>query len=499
MKNLIIALVVYKVVSFTLLAIYRLTLHPLASFPGPFLARISPLYEYYFAFCKTGVIQHCHDALHSKYGPIIRTMPNEITINDPEAYHEIHYVGTKFLKTDFYLGHRGFDSTFGSIDPKLHRKARSNVAYMFARSTVAKHEPVVVEKCGLATARIEREIGKAGGKALVEMKPLVYGLLFDIVSDYTFGGKFEILKQEKIHHPIVESLEAAIEAHEILRYFPGFLEKFEALMPIWLADKLGLIAITGQLELRTTLRNEIRALNAKRESGNLQKNEGKPTVLSDLLDKGVDVDALGRESNTLLGAALDTTSWTIMSSVYQMAKNKDVQQKLYEALKELSPNRDDFVTQEQAESHPYVVAVLKEILRTTTSVMGKLPRYSPPGGATVMGTFIPEGTIINTSVYLIHNNPKVFANPEKFDPERWLQPSSKKLERYLVSFSAGTRACVGMHFAYLNLYVGIAALYRKFEFDLTEEMKDEGWLFAERLVAVKRGLEPNFLVRRRED
>src|SRR5687768_15252783 len=108
------------------------------------------------------------------------------------------------------------------------------------------------------------------------------------------------------------------------------------------------------------------------------------------------------------------------------------------------------------------------------------PRVSPPGGATVLGQHIPAGMTVGTSVYLVHNNPKAFPNPERFDPERWLQPDSKKLDKYLVAFSSGTRGCVGMHFAYMSLYIGMAALYRRFEFDLTEEMRQEGWLWAEK-------------------
>src|SRR5690606_28616946 len=126
-------------------------------------------------------------------------------------------------------------------------------------------------------------------------------------------------------------------------------------------------------------------------------------------------------------------------------------------------------------------------------------RITPPEGATILGQHIPGGTSIGTSLYMVHQNPKVFPHPEKFDPERWLQPDSKKLEKYLVAFSAGTRSCVGMHFAYMTLYIGMSALFRKFEFDLTDEMREEGWLWAERFVASKRGLEPDYLVKPRLD
>lgn len=49
----------------------------------------------------------------------------------------------------------------------------------------------------------------------------------------------------------------------------------------------------------------------------------------------------------------------------------------------------------------------------------------------------------------IHQNAAIFPDPEKFDPERWLQPknsdtSLRNLRNYLVPFAKGTRSCVGM-------------------------------------------------------
>jgi hypothetical protein len=56
-KNIALAFVAYEVLSFIVLAIYRVTFHPLAGFPGPFLAKISPLYEYYYGVSSLTNIQ----------------------------------------------------------------------------------------------------------------------------------------------------------------------------------------------------------------------------------------------------------------------------------------------------------------------------------------------------------------------------------------------------------------------------------------------------------
>lgn len=58
-------------------------------------------------------------------------------------------------------------------------------------------------------------------------------------------------------------------------------------------------------------------------------------------------------------------------------------------------------------------------------------------------------------VTYVHYNEDIYPEPHKFDPERWLQPNSKALEKWLVPFSLGPRQCLGMK------YVSIFLCWRK--------------------------------------
>jgi cytochrome P450 len=64
-----------------------------------------------------------------------------------------------------------------------------------------------------------------------------------------------------------------------------------------------------------------------------------------------------------------------------------------------------------------------------------------------------------TSV-LIHLNPTIFPNPNDFIPERWVE--NPRLSRYLVSFSKGSRQCLGMNLAYAEIYLCLANLFYYF-------------------------------------
>jgi hypothetical protein len=95
-----------------LLVSYRLTLHPLAKYPGPKLAAATYWYEYHYDVSKGGRFIWKIMELHKHYGerecragwsiradarigPVVRINPNELHFNDPEIYDEIYH-GKKY-------------------------------------------------------------------------------------------------------------------------------------------------------------------------------------------------------------------------------------------------------------------------------------------------------------------------------------------------------------------------------------------------------------------
>ena len=77
------------------------------------------------------------------------------------------------------------------------------------------------------------------------------------------------------------------------------------------------------------------------------------------------------------------------------------------------------------------------------------------------------------SSYLMHHS-EPFSNSHAFNPDRWLNQTiagndrQKRLSRYLVPFSKGTRACIGQNLAWAQLYIGLAYVFRRVDFKLFE-------------------------------
>ena len=98
-------------------------------------------------------------------------------------------------------------------------------------------------------------------------------------------------------------------------------------------------------------------------------------------------------------------------------------------------------------------AVVSEGLRLGYGVCQRLQRVSPKDSIHFRSTSkknddvtweIPAGTPVGMTCALVHLNPRIFPDPLRFSPERWIE--NRDLNRYLLSFSKGSRQCLGIKY-----------------------------------------------------
>jgi cytochrome P450 len=99
---------------------------------------------------------------------------------------------------------------------------------------------------------------------------------------------------------------------------------------------------------------------------------------------------------------------------------------------------------------PYSEQVVKEAMRL----------YPPAGGVTrqplhdieLGGYPIRQGSTIAISTYVMHRDPKLYPDPERFDPDRFSPENEAKLPRYAyLPFGGGPRVCIGNSFAMMEV------------------------------------------------
>lgn len=82
--------------------------------------------------------------------------------------------------------------------------------------------------------------------------------------------------------------------------------------------------------------------------------------------------------------------------------------------------------------------------------------------------------MLSMTHYVYHNQDQFFPDASSFRPERWLDDSAREAEneKNFISFSRGSRNCVGMNLAYAELYYGFAHLFRRFEITKADSMQE---------------------------
>jgi len=140
-----------------------------------------------------------------------------------------------------------------------------------------------------------------------------------------------------------------------------------------------------------------------------------------------------------LAAGIDTTGDALCFLMYQLSLpgSFHVQDMMF---KELQENKD-----KSFDDLPYLDAVVKEGLRCFPPIPMSQPRYVPTGGRTIDGNYIPAGTIASCQAWSVHRlNESVYANGNKFMPERWLDAGAAiEMKRLFFAFGLGGRGCTG--------------------------------------------------------
>lgn len=169
---------------------------------------------------------------------------------------------------------------------------------------------------------------------------------------------------------------------------------------------------------------------------------------------------------TFLFAGHETTAHTLSWAFYLLARHPSIftrlRSELESVLQERHPTYDDL------KRLPYTAQVVKETLRLYP------PAYA--FGRTALRdvrlgeTRITKGMVALACPYILHRRADYFADPEQFDPDRFLPEREATIPRFAyLPFGAGPRACIGRQFALIEACLILAVLARNYRFTLRNE------------------------------
>lgn len=434
----------------------KLSWAPNARLPGPWYTKYTGLVMTYKEFNGTGA--HWVEQLHRKYGNVVRIKPNEVDFNSPSASKTIHSYRKPFMKAAFYNMLQfspEATSLLSTRDSVNHARLRRLFSSSTSESSMKLVEPLVNERVELAIQRMEEEMVVEGYADV--MKWWMF-MATDVSGHLSFGESFRMLEQKKKNQYAMD-LEAASKNVGIMQLAPRLWKYL---------GECGLPFFRSVLAQR--IRIQQYADESLRRQQRMQITEAenfKPTFFTNILREGEKSgDTMSWNEMCMNGALFiiagaDTTAHTLTYLVWQLSKAENISIKK-RLLEELSSLKDGF-TNEDLKPLPYLQCVISETLRLHAPAPGALPRDVPPGGAEVDGIWLEEGTVAVTQPFCLHRNADVFPEPEKFNPSRWEAPTKAMNDAFL-AFGGGSRTCIGIHLANMELRLATVKFFLKFPY-----------------------------------
>ncbi len=158
---------------------------------------------------------------------------------------------------------------------------------------------------------------------------------------------------------------------------------------------------------------------------------------------------------TLIVAGHETTASTLNWAWYLLSQNPDVEEKLSSELHAVPSNGlpalcalPEFV---------YTRSVIEETLRMYPAgwLMTRAARQDDRLG----DYFVPAGTEIYISPYLIQRHPAYWEAPDRFHPERFASvPPQNRPTLAMLPFSAGPRKCIGEFLARIEMQIHLMTI-----------------------------------------
>ncbi|KAK3045564.1 hypothetical protein LTR09_012861 [Extremus antarcticus] len=453
---------------------YVLVLHPLARFPGPARAAISP--DWIMKRWTDGHFVFTIKELHDKYGPVVRIAANQLSFSTARSWKDIygHTPGRKaFLKGTFYEPMPGeVRNLLSESDPASHSLMRRNLSHGFSATALKSQEDLIQKFVDLFILQINGRKNPGEGLRSVDAVKWFNFLTFDIIGELAFGDTFGSLKEGKPHFWI-ETVFGGVQAITFQRsfeYFPLLRTLFRncykyKILPSRLSEPRRKMVEYASNKIEKRLKTEPERIDF------LSK------MIATREENGTTFRQLQSQADMMVVAGSETTATCLSGITYYLSQNKKAYEALANEVRSTFGRYED-ITARATEPLPYLQAVIEEGLRIYPPIPIGLPRISP--GESVDGHWIPKGAVVSVSSWASTHSEHNFHRPFDFIPERWIGKDKASGDQLFASqaFSIGSRVCLGRNLAYMEMRIILSKIFWTYDFEIVDKSLD--WVASNR-------------------
>ncbi|KZC12359.1 putative cytochrome P450 6a14 [Dufourea novaeangliae] len=351
-----------------------------------------------------------------------------------------------------------------NLEPERWRPLRARLSPVFTSGKLKEMLPLVVE-CG---QHLEKYLDKVVSKGEpIECREIAAKFTTDVIGSCAFGIDMNALSDEDSEFRVMGRMMFAPSAKQLIngicrQFFPSLYNVLGHLLQLNYITDFFMNVVVDTMNYREN-NNIIRPdfinmlMELKKNPHNLENVE-----LTDSL--------LASQAFVFFLAGFETSSSTISHSLYELAINIDMQDKLRKEIRENYAQHGETLTYERVKQMKYLDLVFRETLRKYPIVPILMRKVCT--NYTFKGTniTIPKDMNIWIPVYGIHRDSDIYSKPEVFDPERFTEDAvSARHPMSYLPFGDGPRNCIGARFAVYQSKVGVISILRNYRVDVCEK------------------------------
>ncbi len=394
-----------------------------------------------------------------KYGSVYQIMLGNvpvIVVNSSKAAREIFGANSQALSSrpEFYTFHKVVSSTSGTtigtspFSESLKRR-RKGAASALNKPSVATYIPHI----DVETRDFLNEFLTYGdgGRKPVDPMPMIQRLSLSLALTLNWGTRMAS-QNDKLFGEITHVEEEVSK----FRSTTGNLQDY---IPLLRLNPFNFGSTTAR-EMRKRRDVYLKKLNDDLDD-RMAKGTHQPCIQANIIldeEAKLNKEELVSISLTMLSGGLDTLTTLVAWSMALLAQQPEIQKKAYEEIRKVYSADQILCDANDDQSIPFIVALVRELLRFYTVLRLSLPRATVKD-ITYNGHVIPAKSVIFLNAWACNMDPEVWTDPFTFRPERWLeQPDAP-----IFTYGLGYRMCAGSLLANREMYTIYLRLLSAFE------------------------------------
>lgn len=320
-------------------------------------------------------------------------------------------------------------------------------------------------KLAVTAARLRRRWQTAArADAPIDLQADLMRFTVDAISGLAFGADINTLESD-----------ADVIQRHLDRIFPTIFRRLLSPVPTWRwfrtkADRevdASVAAVDVAIrDFIAAARARLAADPARREKpGNLLEAMLVAADTEGTAGPGIGEQEIAGNVMTMLLAGEDTTAHTLAWAIDFLHRHPDAAARARGEVDALCGPIEGW-TIDRFSSLPWLEACASETMRLKP--VAPALTLQALRDTVVSGVLVPKGTIVWAALRTPSLEPQHFADPERFDPSRWLDgampaPGSLSANRVNMPFGAGPRVCPGRQLALLEMKIALAVLLGGFD------------------------------------